>query len=80
MQLEAFLRSRRPLMVGNRPRRLEWVVIRGFPCMRRHTFVECLAIRRMYKVTNRRKKFMATVDPEEVEYARGFVVSEAKKI
>nr|YP_010133197.1 cytochrome c oxidase subunit 1 [Azumapecten farreri]ABQ96652.1 cytochrome c oxidase subunit 1 [Azumapecten farreri]ACD77253.1 cytochrome c oxidase subunit I [Azumapecten farreri]ACL36014.1 cytochrome c oxidase subunit I [Azumapecten farreri] len=68
MQLEAFLSCRRPLMVGNRPSSLEWVIMRGFSCMARHTFVECLAIRRMYKVTDRRKKYLAGVDVNNIEY------------
>lgn len=56
MQLEAFLSGRRPLLIGYRPRSLEWVMTRGFLCIPRHTFMECLAIRRMYKVTSKRKK------------------------
>lgn len=58
MQLEAFLRSRRPLTIGYRPSRLEWVATRGFICIPRHTFVECLAVRHIYKLTKKRKELM----------------------
>ena len=42
--LEAFLRGRCAIRVGNRPSMLEWVVIRNFRCMPRHTFPEVLRL------------------------------------
>lgn len=54
MQLEAFLSCRRPLGVGNRPSSLEWVILRGFSCMGRHTCLEVVAFRLLDDVTTPR--------------------------
>ena len=39
--------------------------MRGLACMPRHTFTEVLAIRRMYKVTRKKKKYMERIKADE---------------
>nr|YP_001382289.1 cytochrome c oxidase subunit I [Argopecten irradians]ABS17672.1 cytochrome c oxidase subunit 1 [Argopecten irradians]ALA07912.1 cytochrome c oxidase subunit I [Argopecten irradians irradians]ALA07924.1 cytochrome c oxidase subunit I [Argopecten irradians concentricus]AOR53759.1 cytochrome c oxidase subunit I [Argopecten irradians] len=68
MQWEAFFSGRRPLLVGNRPSSLEWVVNRGFSCVARHTFTEVMALRIMHDATAFRKESLAQLNEEKVSH------------
>ncbi|YP_010576128.1 cytochrome c oxidase subunit I (mitochondrion) [Ylistrum balloti] len=68
IQWEAFLSGRRPSMVGNRPSSLEWVALRNFSCIARHTFVEVIAVRLMHEVTMRHKDILEKVELGNISY------------